>query len=496
MDNQNNISGVWEKLSRLIANGVPQLQAIELVAREAVDSATKATLEALAEAIRKGRAMSEQLRGAEKPGPEPLSNAFDPEALKKNIEEMVRNTTEAVKEFSRKFTENEPGKDDILVERARTLLLDAIRKGSSDLHIIPEETGGMVQFRIDGVLHVVEELASVEYENLLSGMKRLANLDVSQKSALQTQRMTLDVDDLQYMCRMDIAPTVKGETMAIRIASTRVAELRISDVSHGPDLDKFKQLLTLPWGIVLFTGPFGSGKTTTMYSFIQEILLRKTDKVITIEDPVEFHLKGAVQLQVKESLGLTQRNLFLSARKQDPDVIMFGDIFSRDAIDMAVEVALTGHLLLSQMHTTTAIQALQQLVDMGKPWWMLRQALKTIISQRLLRHLCTQCREQYSPDKGSLSDLPIENGQYPDKLYRGVGCDACNGTGYKSRIAAYEFLEPTAALWKAISEGAPQDRLSEIAVAEGHKTLWESGWDFVLNGDTSLEELERVVPHR
>jgi len=251
-----------------------------------------------------------------------------------------------------------------------------------------------------------------------------------------------------------------------------------------------------PSGLIITSGPAGSGKTTILYSLLREVVENPALKIMSVEDPVEYSLESVVQLPVRRGHGVTQSHLIRSVMRQDPDVLLVGELRERETLDLVVQVALTGHLVLAQMHGRTATEIVPRLSDMGAPWWLLREALLGVSCQRLVRLLCKECREEYEIPGSVLQDLPLPDDGAPKKAWRPKGCDACSGTGYRGRNAIIEQLEPGEGFWKALEAGgggATEEDLRRVAIGGGMRTMWMHGWDLIRRGDTSLEEVARVL---
>jgi len=370
------------------------------------------------------------------------------------------------------------------------ILSEGILSRASDIHIEPEEGGFAVRYRIDGVLRQVMKIPRAAGFPLVSRIKIISNLDIADRLRPQDGRARVAVNGVPVDLRVSTLPASLGEKVVIRVLDSRATVLSLDSLGMNPDEQQaFKSLLTHHEGIVLVTGPTGSGKTTTLYSAIRHIMTGKTN-IVTVEDPVEYRIQGIVQVQVHEKAGLTFASALRSILRQDPDVVLVGEIRDKDTATIAMQASLTGHLVLSTLHTNDAPNAVTRLVDIGLEPYKIAASLRGVVAQRLMRKLCPTCKEvavEAIPDK-LRKWIP---GGTP--LYRAGGCPECAMTGYRGRYSIVEVLTLTPDVEKVISSGAPADRIAEAARAGGMRSLWESGLQHVLKGESSLEELMRVV---
>jgi type II secretory ATPase GspE/PulE/Tfp pilus assembly ATPase PilB-like protein len=374
-----------------------------------------------------------------------------------------------------------------LVDR---IVAEGIQSRASDIHLEPEEAGVAVRYRIDGVLRQVMVLPKAAGIPLVSRVKIMAQLDIADRLRPQDGRARVAVGGNRVDLRVSTLPASQGEKVVIRILDQRATVLNLENIGLNPDeLDRIKQLLDTREGIILVTGPTGSGKTTTLYSMLRTIQARGVN-IVTVEDPVEYRLAGVVQVQVNEKAGLTFPAALRSILRQDPDVILVGEVRDKETANITIQASLTGHLVLSTLHTIDAASSVTRLVDIGVETYKIAAALKGILAQRLVRRLCPHCRE-------------LEVGGIPEKLtkwfpqgvtlYRAVGCAECSQTGYRGRLALTEVLMMTPELERRIATNEAADRLTEAAREGGMRSLWESGVSHVRNGVSSLEELMRVI---
>jgi len=384
-----------------------------------------------------------------------------------------------------------------VVKLSNVLLIDALKRGASDIHIEPYEKEFRVRFRIDGILYNVMALPLKLRDPLISRIKIMAKLDISEKRLPQDGRIKIRLKvedrsrDMDF--RVSSLPTLWGEKVVLRLLDKTKLMLDMTKLGFEPEsLERFKRAIAKPYGIVLVTGPTGSGKTNTLYSAIAQ--LNKPDtNIMTAEDPVEFNLHGINQVQIKDQIGLNFAAALRSFLRQDPNIILVGEIRDYETAEIAVKAALTGHLVLSTLHTNDAPSTVSRLVNMGIEPFLVGTAVNLIQAQRLIRRICASCKEE-------IKDVPsktlIEIGFPPDsvgtfKLYKGRGCGICNGTGYKGRVGLYEVMEITEAIRDLIMVGATAVEIKRKALEEGMLTLRMSGLEKIKAGITTIEEVLR-----
>src|SRR5687767_1418237 len=370
------------------------------------------------------------------------------------------------------------------------IIAEAITTRASDIHIEPEEGGVAVRYRIDGVLRDTMTLPRPAGLPLVSRIKIMAQMDIADRLRPQDGRARVSVNGSRVDLRVSTLPASYGEKVVIRILDSRSTVLSLDGLGLTADeARRLNDLVNLREGIVLVTGPTGSGKTTTLYSALRQIQQRAVN-IVTVEDPVEYKLQGIVQVQVNEKAGLNFANALRSILRQDPDVILVGEIRDKETATIAVQASLTGHLVLSTLHTIDAASSIARLVDIGVDAYKIAAALKGVVAQRLLRKLCPVCRQEST---GHVSDRMRRWLPHGMTLYNPVGCGECSQTGYRGRMAVMEVLMANSDIERLISQGETADAVAEAARAAGMKTLWDSGIEHVRAGETSLEELLRVV---
>jgi type II secretory ATPase GspE/PulE/Tfp pilus assembly ATPase PilB-like protein/CheY-like chemotaxis protein len=374
-----------------------------------------------------------------------------------------------------------------LVDR---ILAEGIQSRASDIHLEPEESGVAVRYRIDGVLRQVMVLPKPAGIPLVSRIKIMASLDIADRLRPQDGRARVAVSGNRVDLRVSTLPASQGEKVVIRILDQRSTILSLDSLGLLPDeMTGIQELLQAREGIVLVTGPTGSGKTTTLYSMLRAVQGRGVN-IVTVEDPVEYRLQGIVQVQVNEKAGLTFPAALRSILRQDPDVILVGEIRDKETANIAIQASLTGHLVLSTLHTNDAASSVTRLVDIGIESYKIAAALKGVVAQRLMRRICPTCREL------SVGQVPERLKKwFPEQgtLYRAVGCPECSMTGYRGRLAIEEVLRANDEVERRIAGNETVERINDAARETGMRSLWESGVQHVRQGETTIEELLRVL---
>jgi type II secretory ATPase GspE/PulE/Tfp pilus assembly ATPase PilB-like protein len=377
-----------------------------------------------------------------------------------------------------------------LIQLVDHILAEGIASRASDIHIEPEESGVAVRYRIDGVLRQSMVLPRAAGIPLTSRVKIISGLDITDRLRPQDGRSRITVNGANIDLRVSTLPASFGEKIVIRILDSRATILSIESLGLNADeKERIYRLLDMREGIILVTGPTGSGKTTTLYSMLRHAQQRKVN-IVTVEDPVEYRITGIVQVQINEKAGLTFASALRSILRQDPNVILVGEIRDRETASTAVQASLTGHLVLSTLHTIDAASSVTRLVDIGIESYKIGSALKGIVAQRLIRLLCPACKK---PDPNPVPDRFRRWVPDGTQLYREVGCSECAQTGYRGRRAITEVLITTPELERRVSANESAERIGEAARGGGMKSLWESGVQHVLAGNTSFDELMRVV---
>ncbi len=382
-----------------------------------------------------------------------------------------------------------------VVKLVNLILSDAIKKGASDIHVEPYEKSFRVRYRIDGVLHKVMDPPRKLQNAITSRLKIMADLDIAERRLPQDGRIRLKTAKGKEMdFRVSSLPTIFGEKIVLRLLDKESLQLDMTKLGfEEKPLEHFKVAIHKPFGMVLVTGPTGSGKTTTLYSALTE-LNKVTENISTAEDPVEYTLKGVNQVQMHEAIGLNFAAALRSFLRQDPDVIMVGEIRDFETAEIAVKAALTGHMVLSTLHTNDAPSSVTRLLNMGIEPFLVTASLQLIAAQRLVRKICTGCKEQIEFSPQALKDLGMkENDAANAVVYHGAGCMKCSKTGYKGRIALYEVMPIFEEIKEFILNGASTTELKRESIRLGMKTMRQSGLSKLLEGVTTMEEIVRVT---
>lgn len=383
------------------------------------------------------------------------------------------------------------------VKLANYLIHEAVRLSASDIHIEPYEKKVVVRYRIDGILRVSHEFPAKVKDTLTARYKIMSNMDIAERRRPQDGRIRIKIGGKRIDLRISTVPTVYGEKTVMRIQEAeKYLSVKLEDLGFEPDdLEKFRKAIWTPWGMILVTGPTGSGKTTTLYASLME---RNTPDVniMTAEDPVEVSIPGLNQVQVNENIGLTFASVLRAFLRQDPDIILIGEIRDTETAEIGIKAALTGHLVFSTLHTNDAPSSITRLVDMGIEPFLVGSSVILIVAQRLIRKLCPACKVRDNTPKEALLKMGILKS--PDEditiyTHKEGGCEVCNGTGYKGRTAVHEILEVDEEIRKLIIKGGTSEDIRDLAKSKGMRALYEAGILKVRKGITSLQEVARVL---
>ena len=381
-----------------------------------------------------------------------------------------------------------------IVRLLNALLSQAVREGASDIHIEPFETRSVVRYRIDGVLRDVLEPPQAAHGVIVSRIKIMAKLDIAEKRMPQDGRITLRLAGRPVDVRVSSLPTAHGERVVMRLLDKQAGRLTLTGLGMDPVLlGTLDALIHQPHGIILVTGPTGSGKTTTLYAALSQLDTRQHN-IMTVEDPIEYDLDGVGQTQVNARIELSFSRALRAILRQDPDVIMIGEIRDLETAQIAVQASLTGHLVLATLHTNDSVGAVTRLADMGIEPFLVASSLLGVLAQRLVRRLCPQCRRQHAPDTAEcrlLQISPAEAARSP--IYSAAGCETCNHTGYQGRSGIFELLSVDEALRTQIHDSASEGKLRDHARVQGMVSIREDGLRWVRAGLTSIEEVLRVT---
>ncbi len=380
-----------------------------------------------------------------------------------------------------------------IVKLVSYIIDEAVKARASDIHIEPLSNKTRIRYRIDGLCQEVHSITKRVHDALISRIKILSDIDIAEKRKPQDGRASLVVDDKPIDIRVSSIPTTCGESIVMRILEKSTALVQFKNMGlSNHDYHNFKGVLKKPNGIFLITGPTGSGKSTTLYASLNEV--NSSDKkIITVENPIEYNLPGINQCQVNDMIGLTFPNILRSALRQDPNIIVIGEIRDAETAEIAVTSALTGHLVMSTLHTNDAPSAITRLVDMGIKPFLLSSSIQAILAQRLVRTICPKCKESYKVEKVLLASLGINSGGLECmEFYHGKGCDYCNKTGYRGRTPIFEFMSINKEMREAIFRNVTTNELRKIAFSSGMTTLAEDGLRLAREQITTLDEIMRV----
>ncbi len=406
----------------------------------------------------------------------------DPESILSEIEE----TADLLDDTS----------DAPVIKLVNLVLSQAVRDNASDIHIESYKDRVKIRKRVDGILYDMYSPPKHVQSKLISRVKIMAKMDIAEKRLPQDGRIEIRIADKNIDLRVSTLPTAFGERVVMRLLDKSSVLLSLEVLGMGRnDLDRFEQLIKAPYGIILVTGPTGSGKTTTLYSALS-ILNQPGVNIITVEDPIEYQITGISQMQVNNKIGLTFANGLRTIVRQDPDIILVGEIRDMETAEIAIQSALTGHLVFSTLHTNDSASAITRLIDMGVEPFLVSSSVNAILAQRLVRKICPHCRESYQPDREYLTRVGLSLDKFGDHLlYRGRGCPQCLGTGYKGRLGLYELMILNDDLKSMVLTTSDAGQIKKHALARdpGMHTLRQDGLDKVLEGLTTLEEVFRVT---
>lgn len=421
------------------------------------------------------------------------------EVVLEQFSNMSKNVVSELEEAEDAESETE---EDTVNEKPAVILVNqivnnAVKAGASDIHIEPHEKHTRVRYRIDGVLHEIMQQPLKMHPLISSRIKVMGGMDIAERRIPQDGRITLKVEDKTVDIRVASLPSAYGEKLTLRLLNRSSKIITLEQLGFPEvQLKRYNEVMHMPYGFILITGPTGSGKSTTLYATLAEI--NTPDKnIITLEDPIERRMAGLNQIQMNSKAGMTFASGLRSILRSDPDIIMVGEIRDHETATIAVESALTGHLVFSTLHTNDAPGAVSRLGEMGVEAFLTASSLAGVIAQRLIRVLCPSCRKKYiisrSEILNSIPDFPMEPDEDSFTLYKSVGCLSCNHTGYKGRKGVFEFLKVTEKMQKLIINKASTNEIRQLAIQEGMCTLRMDGLEKVKQGVTSIEELLRVI---
>jgi len=416
---------------------------------------------------------------------------------KEELEEIVK-VEEPKKEHIKKPLNEELSESAPASKIVSSIIKQAVREQTSDIHIEPNEENLEVRYRLDGILRKVLTLPKEIQPAVISRIKILCNMKIDEQRMPQDGRFQTILDEKEIDFRVSTLPTVNGEKIVMRILDKTSGVLTLKDLGlRDRGYEILDSDIKKPHGMVLITGPTGSGKTTTLYAIIDQI---KSDdiNIVTLEDPVEYRMNGINQSQVNSEIGYTFASGLRTILRQDPNVIMLGEIRDKETAEMAVQSALTGHIVLSTLHTNDASGAIPRLIDMGIEPFLINSSINVIIAQRLCRQICKSCKQEIAITLQQIDEIKAQLGsiyniEMPTKLYKGAGCPSCNSTGYHGRIGVFEVLPLSPEIKSIITRDVSIDKIKELAIKQGMSTLFLDGITKVISGDTTLEEVWRVT---
>ncbi len=415
------------------------------------------------------------------------------------MKKMKESSAKAEEEVKKKKGKEEFDEERI-IEMVKDILIYAYQNDASDIHIEPREKSLLVRYRIDGILHDVLNLKKIFQEPIITRIKVLSKLRTDEHFAAQDGRFSENLDGEKVDMRVSVMPITQGEKVVIRLLSEKGRELDLESLGFSKDdLKKTQKAIDNPYGMILATGPTGYGKTTTMYAVLK-ILNKRTVNISTIEDPIEYDIEGVNQVQVNKRTGITFSKGLRSLVRQDPDIIMVGEIRDEETAAIAVNAAMTGHLVLSTLHTNNAATTLPRLIDMKIEPFLIASTVNIIIAQRLVRRICPRCISSYEAARADLVESlseEIVKKYFKNKktitLYKGQGCELCSHSGYKGRVGIFEVLEVTESIKQLIMRRANAGEIEQRAIEEGMDTMFEDGMEKVVTGTTTIEEVLRVI---
>ena len=378
-----------------------------------------------------------------------------------------------------------------IVKLVNLILQEAIKERATDIHIEPQDRKVNVRIRIDGVLQIIMTPPSSSLSGLVTRIKILSKLNIAEKRLPQDGRFSIKTAAKDIDVRVSILPTVYGEKIVLRLLDKSGFDFNLTTLGFPQKhLGVFKKVINQPYGMVVVSGPTGSGKSTSLYAALKEIKDERTN-ITTVEDPVEYQLDGISQVQVFEDIGLTFGSTLRSILRQDPDVLLIGEIRDSETADIAVKFSLTGHLVFSTVHANDAPGTLTRLLDIGVAPFLVGACLNLVMAQRLVRRICEKCKEEYKPTKEELSLIGLKPQNVKGKLHRGKGCADCRNTGYRGRIAIFEMIPMSMTLRKLVFDNANEDEIRQAAMKQGMETLRDAGNQRVLDGTTTVDEILR-----
>ena len=495
------IGSFWQKFGTLIESGIPLLRSLSAIEKEITDSEFKVVLQDIKAMITSGKNMLEAISEHPEYFPPSVQEMVKAGELTGTLDKYSLKIAEGLKDGTFKIGQTQTTEKISAIEVDKLpevkvtnlIIMQAVKDRASDIHIEWLKDKMRVRYRIDGVLKEIASPPPKELqEALISRIKIMAGLNVAEKKLPQDGRMQLNIEGRELDLRVSVVPYITGESITIRILDSRSVMLLPLE-KQGFSEHNLKMLRNWSkkrFGIIIVTGPRGCGKTTTLYALIQK-LNQEGVKITTVEDPLEYQFDGINQMRVNPRIGLTFARSIRSQLRQDPDIMMVGELRDLETFEIIIQASLTGHLVFTALHTNDAPGAVRRLLDMGVKPFLLNNTLTGIVSQRLVRIICKECKEEYKPEDWVIDSLKTDKDM---KFFRGKGCDKCNKTGYRGRTAIHELLEIDDNMKSLIAQDAGLEKLRKQAKKSGMITLREDGIEKVKQGITTIEEVLRVVP--
>ncbi len=496
----------WRAFGRLISSGVPMLEALDLVAAETAGPKLREATQSLRKAILDGKDMATGMQDYPDVFSDPVRLAAERGEREGMLDEQAFRIADALEAddqaslLRESLAANAPAdvEGGKVEQYVNELLRSAVASRASDIHIDPTEQGaGRVRLRIDGVLNDVDPPPHDLYARIISRLKIMSSLDIAERAMSQDGRICIEMDCKPYDLRISVVPAVHGERVVMRVLGrASLEDLSLDAVGlDAEDIQKVRALCRLPNGIVVVNGPAGCGKTTHLYSMLKEIDWDRCC-VMTVEDPVELFFPGVAQLQVKPQIGWTFARALRSVMRQDPDVVMVGELRDLEVMQLSIQLALTGHLLLTTLHAGTAVGAIRRLIDIGIEPYLINSTLAGVITPRLVRMLCPQCKQPAQPPAHSMPPeaVDIVASMEDAEFYQPQGCDHCRGTGFLGRTAIHEILIMDDRIREALTDPLDVSAVRDAARQGGMKTLTYDGLTKAARGITSVQEVLRVAP--
>ena len=414
--------------------------------------------------------------------------------IEENIHDIISDLRNKETQIINVGDDTEAANEAPIIKYVELIIAQGVKDKASDIHFEPFENDYRIRYRVDGALYEMPAPPKSLSQPITSRIKIMSGLNISERRVPQDGRIQLRVNGRQVDLRVSCLPTTYGESVVLRVLDRTVVNLELESLGIGSDIiEKLREMIHLPNGILLVTGPTGSGKTTTLYSCLKEINTEE-DKLLTAEDPVEYEIEGIVQVPINNAVNMTFAKALRAFLRQDPDRIMVGEIRDFETAQIAVEASLTGHFVFSTLHTNDSASTVTRLIDMGIEPFLICSSLVGVLSQRLIRRVCWNCKTPYTPTDEELQSLGIERSDIGDaKFYYGKGCAICNNTGYKSRKAITELLEVTPDIKDLIYQNAPTAAIRERAREMGMRTIREDGLMAILKGETTVDEVLRYT---